>query len=46
VLPRYHIGDVVRAFDPPYFRCIGRQGRWTRLRYWLEGIIYLDFGRA
>lgn len=46
VLPRYRIGDVVRAFDPPYFRCIGREGRWTRLRYWLEGIIYLDFGRA
>jgi hypothetical protein len=46
VLPRYHIGDVVRAFDPPYFRCIGREGRWTRLRYWLEGITYLDFGRA
>jgi len=46
VLPRYRIGDLIRAFDPPYFRCIGRQGRWTRLRYWLEGIIYLDFGRA
>jgi hypothetical protein len=46
VLPRYCIGDVVRAFDPPYFRCIGRQGRWTRLRYWLDGIINLDFGRA
>jgi hypothetical protein len=46
VLPRYRIGDVIRAFDPPYFRCIGRQGRWTRLRYWLDGIINLDFGRA
>jgi hypothetical protein len=46
VLPRYRIGDLVRAFDPPYFRCIGRQGRWTRLRYWLEGIVNLDFGRA
>jgi hypothetical protein len=46
VLPRYRIGDLVRAFDPPYFRCIGRQGRWTRLRYWLDGIINLDFGRA
>jgi len=46
VLPRYRIGDVVRAFDPPYFRCIGRQGRWTRLRYWLDGIINLGFGRA
>jgi hypothetical protein len=46
VLPRYRIGDVVRAFDPPYFRCIGREGRFTRLRYWLDGIRYLDFGRA
>jgi hypothetical protein len=46
VLPRYLIGDLIRAFDPPYFRCIGRQGRWTRLRYWLDGIINLDFGRA
>jgi hypothetical protein len=46
VLPRYRIGDVVRGFDPPYFRCIGREGRWTKLRYWLDGIRYLDFGRA
>jgi hypothetical protein len=46
VLPRYRIGDLVRAFDPPYFRCIGREGRLTRLRYWLDGIRYLDFGRA
>jgi hypothetical protein len=46
VLPRYQIGDLVRAFDPPYFRCIGREGRFTRLRYWLDGIRYLDFGRA
>jgi hypothetical protein len=46
VLPRYRIGDVVRAFDPPYFRCIGREGRWTKLRYWIDGLINLDFGRA
>jgi hypothetical protein len=46
VLPRYRIGDLVRAFDPPYFRCIGREGRWTKLRYWLRGIIDFDFGRA
>jgi hypothetical protein len=46
VLPRYRIGDLVRAFDPPYFRCIGREGRFTKLRYWLDGIRYLDFGRA
>lgn len=46
VLPRYRIGDMVRAFDPPYFRCIGREGHWTRLRYLLDGVRYLDFGRA
>jgi hypothetical protein len=46
VLPRYRIGDLIRAFDPPYFRCIGREGRWTKLRYWLDGVINLDFGRA
>lgn len=46
VLPRYRIGDVVRAFDPPYFRCIGREGRLTTLRYWLDGVRFLDFGRA
>jgi hypothetical protein len=46
VLPRYRIGDLVRAFDPPYFRCIGREGRLTKLRYWLDGVRFLDFGRA
>jgi hypothetical protein len=46
VLPRYRIGDLVRAFDPPYFRCIGREGRWTRLRYALDGLRFGDFGRA
>jgi hypothetical protein len=46
VLPRYRIGDLVRTFDPPYFRCIGREGRFTRLRYWLDGIRYVDFGSA
>jgi hypothetical protein len=46
VLPRYRIGDLIRSFEPPYFRCIGREGRLTRLRYWLDGIRYLDFGRA
>jgi len=46
VLPRYRIGDLVRTFDQPYFRCIGREGRTTRLRYWLDGVRHLDFGRA
>jgi hypothetical protein len=46
VLPRYQIGDLVRAFDPPYFRCIGREGHWTKLRYILDSCLNLDFGRA
>jgi len=33
VLPRYKIGDLIRAFTPPYFRCIGRDEWWTPLRY-------------
>jgi hypothetical protein len=46
VLPRYRIGDLLRAFDPPYFRCIGRERPFAKLRYWLEGVRNLDFGRA
>jgi hypothetical protein len=46
VLPRYRIGDLLRAFDPPYFRCVGREGPLAKLRYRLEGIRNLDFGRA
>ena len=33
VLPRYKIGDLIRAFEPPYFRCIGRDKWYTHLRY-------------
>ncbi len=33
VLPRYKIGDLIRAFTPPYFRCIGRDQWWTKLGY-------------
>jgi hypothetical protein len=33
VLPRYRIGDLIRAFEPPYFRCIGREEWWTPLKY-------------
>jgi hypothetical protein len=37
ILPRYRIGDVILAFRRPYFRCIGRENRWTSLRYvWRE----------
>jgi hypothetical protein len=33
ILARYKIGDLIRAFRPPYFRCIGRDYWWTPLRY-------------
>jgi hypothetical protein len=43
VLPRYKILDIVRAFEPPYFLCIGRDRPWTRAVYWLRRAIELDF---
>ncbi|MBN2303926.1 MAG: GH3 auxin-responsive promoter family protein [Anaerolineae bacterium] len=43
VLPRYKIGDVIRAFAPPYFLCIGRERPWTRAAYWFRRIMDLDF---
>jgi len=33
ILPRYKIGDLIRALQPPYFRCIGRDKWWMPLRY-------------
>jgi hypothetical protein len=33
ILPRYKIGDLIRAFRPPYFRCIGRDHWYTPLVY-------------
>jgi hypothetical protein len=33
ILPRYRIGDLIRAFSPPYFRCVGRERWYTPLRY-------------
>ncbi|MBN1202298.1 MAG: GH3 auxin-responsive promoter family protein [Anaerolineae bacterium] len=46
VLPRYKILDVIRAFDPPHFQCIGRDKKWTRTAYWLRRAIDLDFLRT
>lgn len=34
VLLRYKIGDLILAFRPPYFRCIGRDRWWTPLSYY------------
>jgi phenylacetate-coenzyme A ligase PaaK-like adenylate-forming protein len=37
ILARYRIGDFIRAYQAPYFRCIGREKWWTPLQYaWYE----------
>lgn len=45
IFPRYKIGDLVRAFQPPYYRCIGRDGFLTRLRYWWDALVMWEFDR-
>lgn len=45
ILPRYKIGDLIKAFQPPYFRCIGRDRPITRLRYWWDQMVTMDLGR-
>ena len=45
ILPRYKIGDLIRAFESPYFRCIGRDKPITRLRYWWDQLVTMDLGR-
>jgi hypothetical protein len=45
VLPRYKIGDLIRAFQPPYFRCIGRDKWWTPLRYAWDEFRTFNLGR-
>jgi hypothetical protein len=45
ILPRYQIGDIIRAFEPPYFRCIGRDRWWTLLHYAWGEFMTLNLGR-
>jgi hypothetical protein len=45
ILPRYKIGDMILAFRPPYFRCIGRDRWWTPLRYGWEELMTFNLGR-
>lgn len=45
ILPRYQIGDIIRAFSPPYFRCIGRDRWWTPLNYAWSEFMTLNLGR-
>jgi hypothetical protein len=45
ILPRYKIGDLIFAFRPPYFRCIGRDRWWTPLRYAWDEFMTLNLGQ-
>jgi hypothetical protein len=45
ILPRYQIGDIIRAFQPPYFHCIGRDLWWTPLNYAWKEFMTLNLGR-
>lgn len=45
ILPRYKIGDLIRAFRAPYFRCIGRDYWWTPLAYAWSEFMTFNLGR-
>lgn len=45
ILPRYRIGDLILAVQPPYFRCIGREQWWTPLRYAWDEFTIFNFGQ-
>jgi hypothetical protein len=45
ILARYKIGDTIRAIQPPYFRCIGRDRWFTPLLYAWEEFQSFNFGR-
>lgn len=44
VLARYKIGDLIRAYQPPYFRCIGRDKWFTPLAHFWRMAKNFDFG--
>ena len=45
ILPRYKIGDLILAFKPPYFRCIGRDSPFTSLLYWWNELSSFNLGQ-
>ena len=45
VLPRYKIGDLVRAYRAPYFRCIGREKWWVPLYHFWNEFSTFNFDR-
>jgi len=44
VLARYKIGDLIRAYHPPYFRCIGRDQWHTPLLHTWRMVKTFDLG--
>ncbi len=45
ILPRYRIGDLIRAYRPPYFRCIGREIWWVPLGHFWNEFSSFNFDR-
>lgn len=45
ILPRYKIGDLIVALEPPYFRCIGRDHWLSPLVYAWDELASLNLGR-
>ncbi len=45
ILARYQIGDLIRAFRAPYFRCIGRDRWWTPFDYAWGEFMTFNLGR-
>jgi hypothetical protein len=45
ILPRYKISDLILAFRPPYFGCIGRDQWHTPLRYAWDESMTLNLGQ-
>lgn len=45
VFPRYEIGDLILAFRPPYFRCIGRDHWLTPFKYGYYELVTFNLGR-
>jgi ABC-type cobalt transport system substrate-binding protein len=45
VLPRYKIGDLILAYEEPYYRCIGREYWWTPLQYYWKEFTSFNLGQ-
>jgi len=45
ILPRYKIGDLIRAFRSHHFRCVGRDYWYTPLRYAWDEFMTLNLGQ-